>query len=101
VIGKARQKKTIKDKTSILFSVKHEPGALFDALSALKKHNVNMTKIESRPSKQKLWEVVFFIDFEGFVKEENVQKALAEMKEKCLFLRRGCLLIRTVRPLMV
>lgn len=87
VIGKAKPEKTEKNKTSILFSVKNEAGALFDALAALKEHNINMTKIESRPSRQKPWEVVFFIDFEGYCDDANVKKALAKMEEKCLFLR--------------
>jgi chorismate mutase/prephenate dehydratase len=85
--GKARPQKSAKDKTSIVFSVKHEPGTLFKALRPLQSHGLNMTKIESRPTRQKAWEVVFFIDFEGFAEDEKVQAALKEMKEQCLFLR--------------
>lgn len=91
VIGRAEPKKTGKDKTSIMFSVKHEAGALFKALKAFHDNNINMTKIESRPTKRKMWEVVFFIDFEGFVEDGKVQKALKELGEKCLFVKiLGC-----------
>ncbi len=87
VIGKEHNSKTGKDKTSILFSVQHKPGALFNALQPFQKHGLNMTKIESRPARKKLWEVVFFIDFEGFREDEAVKKALSEMAEHCLFVK--------------
>ncbi len=74
---------TGQDKTSIFFGVKHKVGALYDALSAFKKYNLNMTKIESRPSKAKVWEYYFFVDFEGHAAEEVAQKALAELSEHC------------------
>ncbi|MEK6957537.1 MAG: prephenate dehydratase [archaeon] len=80
-IGKSEPKKSAKNKTSILFATHHRAGALFDALEPLKKFKVNMTKIESRPTKLKTWEYVFFVDFEGFVDDENVKKALHEMRE--------------------
>ncbi|MBN2067963.1 MAG: prephenate dehydratase [Candidatus Diapherotrites archaeon] len=87
VIGKEQNQKTGKDKTSIMFSVQHKPGALFSALQPFQKHGLNMTKIESRPAKKKLWEVVFFIDFEGFRSDETVKKALSDMGHHCLFVK--------------
>ncbi|MCX6798793.1 MAG: prephenate dehydratase [Candidatus Diapherotrites archaeon] len=87
VVGSAENQRTGKDKTSIMFSVKHEAGALFKALQPFDKHKVNMTKIESRPARAKLWAVVFFVDFEGFEGDENVKAALGELREHCLFVK--------------
>ena len=70
-------------KTTLLFSVKHKPGALFDVLKALKVYNVNMARIESRPSKQTPWEYVFFVDIEGFSEEPDIRHALKELEGHC------------------
>ena len=86
VIGKEFGKPTRKDKTSVLFTVKHKVGALYDALAAFKLYNINMTKIESRPSKAKAWEYYFFVDFEGHIEAANIQKALEELSENCTFI---------------
>lgn len=75
------------DKTSILFSVKDRVGALHDMLVPFKKNNINLTKIESRPTKKKAWEYIFFVDFAGHLTEKNVQKALKELEEQCLYLK--------------
>lgn len=83
VIGKGFGKPTGSDKTSVFFGVKHKVGALYDALSAFKKYNINMTKIESRPSKTKAWEYYFFVDIEGHVDDPHVQKSLAELGQHC------------------
>jgi chorismate mutase / prephenate dehydratase len=83
VISKNYGKPTGNDKTSLLFAVKHKVGALYDALSAFKKYGINMTKIESRPSKTKAWEYFFFVDIEGHAEDEHVQKALGELEEHC------------------
>ncbi len=87
VIGKEQNSATGKDKTSIMFSVQHKAGALFNALKAFADYNINLTKIESRPAKKKLWEVVFFVDFEGFKEDDAVKKALAELERNCLFVK--------------
>ena len=88
VIGKAVPKKALRhNKTSVLFTVKNEPGALFSALEALKRYGVNMTKIESRPNASKNWEYVFFIDVEGFIDDENVKSAVREMEKSTEFLK--------------
>jgi len=87
VIGKTSPKKAEKCKTSIVFSVKHESGALFNALEALKLNKINMTKIESRPTKNKNWEYVFFVDFEGHEEDANVQKAFNDMEKSVSFIK--------------
>lgn len=83
VIAKKYGKPSGRDKTSILFSVKHKAGALHSALGAFKKHGLNMTKIESRPGRLKAWEYVFFVDVEGHVQDERVSKALEDLRRHC------------------
>jgi len=76
-----------KQKTSIAFKTKHYPGALINCLQRLAKHNVNLTKLESRPVPENPWEYVFYADFEGGADDENVKTALSEMEASSLFLK--------------
>lgn len=87
VIAKDFPPKTGKDKTSIMFSIKDKPGALHLMLRPFAKHRINLTKIESRPSKRKAWEYIFFVDMEGHIDDAGVYKALGEMKKECLYLK--------------
>jgi chorismate mutase/prephenate dehydratase len=87
VISREFPRKSGKDKTSIMFSVKDRPGALFDILSPLKKAKVNLTKIESRPSKRKAWEYIFFVDMEGHIEDKKLRKAIENIKNQCLYLK--------------
>jgi len=87
VIGHDFPQPSGNDKTSIMFSVRDRVGALHDSLVPFKKHHINLTKIESRPSKRKPWEYIFFADFTGHVSKQNVKRALAELKEQCLTLK--------------
>lgn len=87
VIGKYVTQSTGKDKTSLLFSVKDRVGALHDMLVPFKKNRINLTKIESRPSKRKPWEYYFFVDLEGHIKDKKVKEALEELEQKCNFLK--------------
>jgi len=86
VIGKAYGQATGDDKSSILFSVKHSAGALHRALESFEKYGLNMTKIESRPSRQKAWEYLFFVDMEGHVSEKRVRDALKDLEKHCMFM---------------
>ena len=86
VMGKLSAAKTGDDKTSIVFSVKHRSGSLHEALGSLRKYNLNMTKIESRPSRLKAWEYLFFVDIEGHAADVKVSKALRELNKHCLLL---------------
>lgn len=76
--------KTGDDKTAILFSTAHKAGALADVLDVFKKYKINLTNIESRPSKKRQWEYYFFMDFLGHRVDKNIQKVLAESKKHCL-----------------
>ena len=88
VIGKQESKPAAgESKTSLLFSLKDRVGALHDSLKPFAKYKINLTKIESRPSKRKLWEYYFFVDFAGHWQEKRAQKALEELKESCTFLK--------------
>ncbi|MDD5217760.1 MAG: prephenate dehydratase [Candidatus Omnitrophica bacterium] len=87
VIGRQIPARTGKDKTSLVISVKDKVGALYDMLYPIKKYKVNMTKIESRPSKRKAWDYYFYIDFEGHVNDPGVRKMLDEIEGKVKFLK--------------
>jgi len=84
VLSKEDAKPTGDDKTSLLFSTSHKAGALVDVLQEFRKHGLNLTNIESRPSKKREWEYYFFADFIGHKEEENVKVALEEAKNHCL-----------------
>jgi chorismate mutase/prephenate dehydratase len=75
------------NKTSVLFSLKDRPGALYDALTPFKQEDINLTKIESRPSKKKAWEYYFFIDLEGHVSEGRVKRALTGLERSADFIK--------------
>lgn len=87
VIGRDISAPTGDDKTSILFSIKDRVGALHDMLVPFAENGVNLTKIESRPSKTKTWEYVFFLDLEGHVENKPVEVALSKLEKECLSLK--------------
>ncbi len=82
IISKRDVGPTGNDKTSLLFAVRDEVGALYKALESFYRYGVNLTKIESRPSGKKVWDYVFFVDLEGHKEEEHVKKALEELKKR-------------------
>ncbi|WP_447985367.1 prephenate dehydratase [Nitrospira sp. Nam74] len=87
VLSQKPPERTGKDKTSVMLSVKDKVGALYDLLRPFASHGINLTKIESRPSRRKAWEYIFFVDIEGHVDEDRVKKALEEIKGRCLFMK--------------
>ncbi|MDY6821420.1 MAG: prephenate dehydratase [Deferribacterota bacterium] len=87
VIGRDVQPFTGYDKTSIMFSVPHKAGALFNALDIFAKYDINMSKIESRPSKREAWKYVFFVDIDGHIDCDTVKEALEELSKKVNFIK--------------
>lgn len=87
VISTSEVDRTGDDRTSILFSIRDRVGALHDMLVPFKKYGINLTKIESRPSKRKAWDYYFFVDLKGHYKDSPVKKALAELEDRCTFLK--------------
>lgn len=85
VIGRQRAGATGTDKTSVLFSTRDRPGALHGLLEAFTKRDINMTRIESRPSHRGTWSYVFYVDFEGHADDDNVRAALAELESLAPF----------------
>ena len=86
-VGRGTPRATAWDKTSLLFNVRHEPGALFRALEPLHRGGRNLTHIQSRPLPGNPFEYLFFVDFVGHEEEEPTASALAEMKKFCTFFR--------------
>jgi chorismate mutase/prephenate dehydratase len=84
VIGHDAEKPTGRDKTSMILHVRNAPGALFNALKPFHDMGINLTHIDSRPTKSERWASLFFVEFQGHVEEARVQKALDELQEFCL-----------------
>ena len=80
LLGKFLAPQTGKDKTSITFSTENKAGALSKVLTILDSYNINMSYIDSRPSKKELGEYIFYIDFEGHILDEKIQMAFADLK---------------------
>jgi chorismate mutase/prephenate dehydratase len=87
VIGKVETEPSDKDKTSLVFVVKDKVGALYEALGIFEKNNVSLTKIESRPTKKKAWEYMFFVDFKGHIKDQNIDKTVKTLESKSIFVK--------------
>ena len=87
VIGREAPPPTGRDKTSILFSLKDAAGVLFKVLQPLADAGLNLSRIESRPSRKKLWDYVFFIDVDGHTGEPTVDAALRALEERCEFVK--------------
>ena len=87
VIGRKPVPPTGRDKTSILFSMKNEPGVLYSILQPVATRGLNLTKIESRPTKRRPWEYVNFVEFEGHRETDDVRAVLAEVEARCQFLK--------------
>lgn len=87
VIGKKMAEKGGDDKTSLMFSVKDEPGILYRMLEPFAKRGVSLSKIESRPLKKKAWEYIFFLDLTGHVTDPMVADAVQELKGYCQFVK--------------
>lgn len=87
ILSQREADRTGKDKTSIIVSAKDRVGALYDLIRPFSSHGINMTKIESRPTRRKVWEYHFFMDLEGHRDDDRLKKALEEVKGRCMFLK--------------
>ena len=87
VLAKDKLSPTGNDKTSIIFSTKHVPGALYEALGEFATRGISMTKIESRPTRQNLWEYNFYLDFDGHMTERICADALDGLRTRSLFVK--------------
>jgi len=87
VIGNLATKPSGDDKTSLVFSVQDKPGVLHQMLQPFARSRINLTKIESRPIKNKPWEYLFFLDLRGHREQSAVKKAIAGLEKNCLFLK--------------
>lgn len=87
VLGRKCSPPTENDRTSLMFSLRHEVGALHSALKIFQKYEISLTKIESRPSKRKAWEYIFFVDFAGHFDKAPTSEAIEELEGCCNFLK--------------
>lgn len=86
-IAKKKSGYAEENKTSLVFATKNAPGALYDCLGAFANRGINLTKLESRPSKDKPWEYVFYVDLEGHVEDDICGQALVYLRGKTSFLK--------------
>jgi len=87
IFSKEKSDKTDNSKTSIIFSVKHEAGALYQIINEFYQHKINLTKIESRPNKSTAWEYNFYVDFEGHQDDSSIKDMLEKLRNHSTFLK--------------
>src|SRR5580698_461477 len=87
VLGRQCSPPTGHDRTSLMLSVTDKVGALHEALASFRRAKINLTKIESRPSKRKAWEYFFFIDCDGHAQDKKVASAIENLAEHCNFVK--------------
>lgn len=76
-----------RDKTSIMFSIKDKVGALYAMLAPFAESGINLNRLDARPSGQKIWDYVFFLDMEGHIEEKKVAAAIERLRQDCMFLK--------------
>ena len=87
IIGRNQSKPSQYNKTSIIFSVKDQPGSLLSVLQEFKKQGINLTKLQSRPSRQNNWEYVFYAELEGYIDDEPIAQAIQAIAEHTLTMK--------------
>lgn len=87
VISKRKAEPAPKSKTSLVFGTKNVPGALYACLGAFATRNINLTKLESRPSRNEPWEYIFYVDFEGHIDDTVCREAATELEQKTNFIK--------------
>lgn len=87
VLGQHDIERQDPSKTSLVFGVRHMPGSLYNCLGAFAKRNINLTKLESRSMKGRLWQYLFYLDFEGHWQDPNSEAALVELLHQAAFVK--------------
>ena len=86
-ISKQQAKPAQRNKTSLVFAAEHKPGSLYRILGIFATRNINLTKLESRPSRTKPWEYVFYVDFEGHLDGKVYKEAVRELQGEASFIK--------------
>lgn len=86
-IGHQRSRPSGSDRTSVMFSIKDEPGALYELLKPFADRKINMTKIESRPTRLRAWDYIFFVDIEGHISQPEIAAVIENLRRHCTYLR--------------
>lgn len=87
VVGRQTPRPSGHDRTSVMFSIKDEPGALSSLLKPFAQRRINMTKIESRPTRRRAWDYIFFVDIEGHISRPEIREAIEDLRKRCTYLR--------------
>ena len=87
VISREKAKKAKCNKTSVMFSIEDEAGSLLKVLQLFARNQINLTKIQSRPLRNRSWEYLFFVDFEGHSDDPHIEKVIRSVGKRCIFLR--------------
>jgi chorismate mutase/prephenate dehydratase len=87
ILSKEDSPPTGNDKTSIVFSLKHKPGTLYDCLREFASRHINLTKLESRPTRHQPWEYNFYMDFAGHRQDKEIGEALEKLEESSIFVK--------------
>jgi prephenate dehydratase len=86
-ISKQKARPAQRNKTSLVFAAEHKPGSLYEILGIFATRNINLTKLESRPSRTKPWEYVFYADFEGHLDGKIYKEAVTELQREAAFVK--------------
>jgi chorismate mutase/prephenate dehydratase len=87
VISREKARKAKRNKTSVMFSIEDEAGSLLKVLQLFARNQINLTKIQSRPLRNRSWEYLFFVDFEGHIDDPHIEKVIRSVGKRCIFLR--------------
>ena len=87
VISKEKAQHAQNNKTSLVFATENVPGALYHTLGSFATKGINLTKLESRPSRNQPWEYVFYVDFEGHIEDQTCVQALSDLKGLIRFVK--------------